>query len=172
MPVNRPRSRQEGYITIVKEYRDPGDELNKRHVLLRMGDELFWRKYDWGQFANGSNLIQADVVWRDIFVSGIDWGRDPVSVEYRPNGSTSERNDNTGIKPTISFKSALISRELWKVNKFRVKYRILLEYKDGPTLQPYESLQFKGVSVKSYKAGGSDLVEQDIGFHVEELPDE
>lgn len=158
----RPYSIQEGYITIVKER----DWLKRYSIRRNLSGDLEWLD------ENNSPLVDAPViVWTDVYVSGLDWGRKPKVVKYPPVGHTGERSEIIGFEPNLSFKSALISKELFKLQKFRTKYRILVEFKEDKTTPVYDSFEFQGCVLDDWKANGDGLVEQNISLSVEVLPD-
>lgn len=161
---NRPRNKAEGYITIIKEL-----DWKIRYVL---------EKDDQHNFAwfDSSNILQSspvEIVWKDIYVSSIDWGKKPKTVTYPPIGLSGERTEIIGFEPSLSFKCAYINKDIYRLMKFRTKYRILLEYQadNSNLLYDDDAFEFKGCVYDDWKAGG-DLVEETINLKVEELPDE
>lgn len=159
----RPYARQDGYITILKER-----DWLKRYDLRRnlVGD------FEWLD-ENGAVLPDAPViVWKDVYVSGLDWGRKPKTVKYPPVGHSGDRNEVIGFEPSLSFKCALISKELFKLQKFRTKYRVVLELRDDRTTPVYDSYEFKGCVTDDWKSSGDSLIEQNVSLSVEVLPDD
>lgn len=164
MPEFRPRSRQEGFITILKE----------PHYLIRYSlvrdentNELKWLNED------GSDTgIEPVIVWQDEYVSSIDWGMKPKNIPITQAGFSTEINETVGYEPSLSFRSALISRQFYKTQKFRTKWRILLEYKEDKNSYVYDSYQFPGAVQDDYSVSGDSLLEQSISFKVEDIPED
>jgi hypothetical protein len=160
---NRPYARQDGYITIIKE----ADWLIRYNLRRNLAGAFEW--YD-----PVTNLALVtpipEIMWIDIYVSGLDWGRKPKTIKYTPVGASVERTEVIGLEPNLSFKSALINKQLFKLQGFRNKFRIVVEMKNERITPTFDSFEFKGCVSDDWKASGDSLVEQNVSFSVEELP--
>lgn len=163
----RPIPRQDGYITILEE---PNFLIS--YILKRNENtyELEWFDLDGiTPLEINSIPVAANIKWNDIYVSSLSWAVQPRTVNYRPVGTHVERTETIGEIPSLSFQSAMISREVKSLSGFRKKYRILLEYKEEPGLLPYEEFQFTGATQTNFSVSGETVTGQDVSFSVEDL---
>src|ERR1035437_7545236 len=125
MSKNQPYTRQEGFITIIREA-----DLVVRYAIQRTPDNLNFQWADatgtpiptgtssnvvlnGGVYVTGT-LPAPTVLWTDIYVTGIDFGKKAKSVSYNPAGASYERTEIIGLQPSLSFKSAFINKQLYR----------------------------------------------------------
>lgn len=163
---NRPRPRQEGYITIIKEL----DYITRKGIRRNPDTRILeWINDNLTYTAVADN----EIVWTDIYVTSLDWGKKAKTIKYNPAGAPLERSKLIGFEPKFSLKSAFMNKNLYKLMLFNVKYRILLEFKDDTNSFVHEddTFEFRGCSFDDWNISGDGLLEESIEVHVEELPD-
>ena len=91
---NRPRARQEGYITIIKEI----DYVTRKDI--RRNPETRALEWDNGD-ETFTTITSNEIVWTDIYVTSLDWGKKPKTINYNPVGAPFERSELIGFEPKI-----------------------------------------------------------------------